>query len=111
MGVTSIAFACGIIFFVEHLLQHVWMSISSTSLCKAFTRADPKSAKSCLQKVLELTVFFALLVSVRVKAARTMLVKLTLGVFSPSTPLYSSYIYVSQVPFFLLLYSVRIFEK
>ena len=39
----------------------------------AFTRVDPKSAK----KMLNLTVFFALLGSVRVKAACRMLVKLT----------------------------------
>ena len=41
----------------------------------AFVRADPKSAI----KLLNLTVFFALLGSVRVKAARRMLVKLTPG--------------------------------
>ena len=39
----------------------------------AFTRADPKSAK----KLLNLTVFFALLGSLRGKAARRTLVKLT----------------------------------
>jgi len=41
----------------------------------AFTRADPKSAI----KLLNLTVFFALLGSARVKAARRTLVKLTPG--------------------------------
>ena len=41
----------------------------------AFTHADPKSAK----KLLYLTVFFALLGSVQVKAAHRMLVKLTQG--------------------------------
>ena len=41
----------------------------------AFTLADPKSAL----KLLNLTVFFALLGSACVKAAHRMLVKLTLG--------------------------------
>ena len=40
----------------------------------AFTRADPKSAK----KTVKLSCFFALLGSARVKAARRMLVKLSL---------------------------------
>ena len=40
-------------------------SISSTCLCAAFMRPDPKIAK----KLLEFTVFFALLGSMRVKAA------------------------------------------
>jgi hypothetical protein len=39
----------------------------------AFTLADPESAK----KLLDLTVFFALLVSASVKAARRTLMKLT----------------------------------
>ena len=42
----------------------------------ASTRADPESAK----KLIDLTVFFALLGSVCVKAARRTLVKLTPGV-------------------------------
>ena len=41
----------------------------------AFTLADPKSAK----KLLDLTVFFALFMSLGVKAARRMLMKLTQG--------------------------------
>ena len=45
-------------------------------LLKGFTLADPKSA----EKSDRLTVFFALLVSVRIKAAQKMLVKLTPGV-------------------------------
>ena len=48
---------------------------SSTCLRAAFTCADPKKCK----KLLELTVFFVLLGSARVKAARKMLVKLTPG--------------------------------
>ena len=50
-------------------------SISSICLRAAFTISDPKSAK----KLLDLTVFFALLGSALVKAACKMLVKLTLG--------------------------------
>ena len=41
----------------------------------AFTRTDPKSAKSCLTWLS----FFALLGSVRVQAAHKMMVKLTPG--------------------------------
>ena len=50
-------------------------SISSMYLRTAFTQADPKSAI----KLLNLTVFFAVLGSARVKAARRTSVKLTLG--------------------------------
>ena len=49
-------------------------SISSTCLCAAFRLADPKKTK----KLLDLTVFFALLGSAGVKAACKMMVKLTL---------------------------------
>ena len=48
----------------------------SNVLQAAFTRADPKSEK----KQLNVTVFFALLGSAGVKAARRTLVKLTPGV-------------------------------
>ena len=51
-----------------------WQGVNFTNvLWAAFTPADPKSAK----KLLNLTVFFALLGSACVKAARRMLVKLT----------------------------------
>ena len=50
-------------------------SISSTCLQTAFTQADPECAKSCLIWMS----FFDLLVSVHVKAARKMLMKLRPG--------------------------------
>ena len=51
-----------------------WPGFNFTNILRAaFTRADPKSAK----KQLNLTVFFALLGSARVKAACRTLVKLT----------------------------------
>ena len=53
------------------------LGINFTNVLRAaFTFADPESAK----KLLNLTVFFALLVSAGVKAAHRTLVKLTPGV-------------------------------
>jgi len=52
------------------------LGVNFTNILRAaFTRADPKNAK----KLFNLTVFFALLGSSRVKAARRMLVKLNQG--------------------------------
>ena len=52
----------------------VQLGVDFTNILRAaFTIADPKSTK----KLLDLTVFFALLVSAGVKAARRMLMKLT----------------------------------
>jgi len=56
----------------EHLVQ---VSISSMFYEQLFCLQIPKAQKSCLT----FTVFFALLVSVCVKAARRTLMKLTLG--------------------------------
>ena len=61
--------------------------VNFTSIQRAaFMSADPKSAK----KLLDLTVFFALLGSAHIKAARRMLVKLTLAGVSPSKRCFSS---------------------
>ena len=57
----------------ENKDNYIGTGVNFTNILRAaFTRADPKSAI----KLLILTVFFALLGSVRIKAARRMLVKL-----------------------------------
>ena len=64
-------------FSYESVIMHSTYGVNFTNVLRAaFTSADPKSAI----KLLNLTVFFALLGSARVKAARRTLVKLTHGV-------------------------------
>jgi len=73
-----------------------WVNFTNI-LRAAFTRADPKSAN----KQLNLTVFFALLGSARVKAARRTLVKLTqVGQFHQRVTLIRSKLTEEQVKTF-----------
>ncbi len=80
------------------------MSISSTCLLKAFTSADPKSAKNTVK----LSVFFVLSGSSQAKASRKMLVKSTPGteVIRISTFFHALFVFQPAVSIFAIPYSV-----